>query len=130
MNKAPILSDEQIQEIADPYALRPNYAESLLAQAQRDADHEFYTARIREIFEAIDTEDHKAVGTYYFSYARGKWHECSWYEELKARFLEGEHSALTDEEREIVDREYKAGCEQLRQWYAEGKLSGGEHANP
>jgi len=43
---------------------------------------------------------------------------------------EGERSSLTDAEREIVDREYKAGCEQLRQWYAEGKLSGGEHGNP
>jgi len=43
---------------------------------------------------------------------------------------EGERSSLTDAEREIVDREYKAGCAQLRQWYAEGKLSGGEYANP
>jgi len=49
---------------------------------------------------------------------------------LPGETAEGEHSSLTDEEREIVDREYKAGCEQLRQWYAEGKLSGGEHGNP
>ena len=102
----------------------------LALTAQRDADHEFYTARIREIFEAIDTEDHKANGTYFYSSVVGEWLPRSWYEELKARFLEGEHGPLTDAEREIVDREYKAGCEQLRQWYANGKLSGGGHANP
>jgi len=29
---------------------------------------------------------------------------------------------LTQKEQAIVDREYKAGCEQLRQWYANGDL--------
>jgi len=56
---------------------------------------------------------------------------CKFFSEpLLGETVEGQHGPLTDAEREIVDREYKAGCEQLRQWYANGKLSGGGHANP
>ena len=53
-----------------------------------------------------------------------------WDDRLPGETVEGPHSPLTDAEREIVDREYKAGCAQLREWYANGKLSGGEHGNP
>jgi len=97
MNKAPLLSPNDQWQIYDN-EVSDELGRATLCQAQLDADHEEYTARIRRIFEEIEnhkltevvtiqakdaTEVNTHIGLNMFA--------MDWWQTLKARFLEDEH---------------------------------------
>jgi len=96
MNKAPILTDDQIFHVTDHYPRqmyrdRDDFCDALpflksIAQKQLDSAHLHYMGLVREIFEALEMtcNDH-----YRAESVVRRCHVC--FDELKSRFLEGEN---------------------------------------
>ena len=82
MTKAPLLSPGDQWQIYDN-EVSDELGRATLCQAQRDADHEFYQAQIREIFAELGKPCYHGKRPLRV----GECHQCM--RELKARFVEG-----------------------------------------